>query len=402
MKKAVSVILIIVILFNLIAVKSFADETEPTTEPSTTETTTLIDPDEANQLIPNTDNFVKRLETQTTTVTDENGNKEENVSTTGTTYMSSTIFGIISHICGSIPQIINQVLELILEAIGGEDAQHFTIYDTVMGNYELFNITYNDIPETVDKDSPMHMVLKDRIINFYYIIRNISIALILFILIYVGIRMAISTLATDKAKYKKMLVDWVTSLILVFLMNFIIIIISVVLNTFLGILRDFAQDMYITDTLHVSQIESQIFTDASALYGKSNGWNLISAVFTMWILVYYQLKFFIMYLGRIIEIGFLILISPLVTVTYSIDKMGDGKAQAFKTWFTELLMKASIQVVHALIYLIFIGSAGYIATQHPLLAAVFFAFLSRTEKIVKNALSVKNDEFERAKVPFTK
>ena len=402
MKKAVSVILIIVILFNLIAVKSFADETEPTTEPSTTETTTLIDPDEANQLIPNTDNFVKRLETQTTTVTDENGNKEENVSTTGTTYMSSTIFGIISHICGSIPQIINQVLELILEAIGGEDAQHFTIYDTVMGNYELFNITYNDIPETVDKDSPMHMVLKDRIINFYYIIRNISIALILFILIYVGIRMAISTLATDKAKYKKRLVDWVTSLILVFLMNFIIIIISVVLNTFLGILRDFAQDMYITDTLHVSQIESQIFTDASALYGKSNGWNLISAVFTMWILVYYQLKFFIMYLGRIIEIGFLILISPLVTVTYSIDKMGDGKAQAFKTWFTELLMKASIQVVHALIYLIFIGSAGYIATQHPLLAAVFFAFLSRTEKIVKNALSVKNDEFERAKVPFTK
>ena len=91
----------------------------------------------------------------------------------------------------------------------------------------------------------------------------------------------------------------------------------------------------------------------------------------------------------------------MVTVTYSIDKLGDGKAQAFNTWFKELVMKATIQIVHAVLYLIFIGSAGYIATQHPLLAAIFFAFLSRSEKIIKNTLNVKNNEFEHVKVPFT-
>ena len=198
-----------------------------------------------------------------------------------------------------------------------------------------------------------------------------------------------------------MLQAWATSLILVFVMYLIIIVISAVQGTVLKMIRDFADKMQITDTLMVSDIESQIFTNASKLYGEANGWNLVASIFTMWILVFYQLKFFLMYMRRLIEIGFLIMISPLVTVTYSIDKLGDGKAQAFKAWFTELTMKATIQIVHAILYLIFIGSAGYIATQHPLLAALFFAFLSRSEKIIKNTLNVKNNEFEQVKVPFT-
>lgn len=214
--------------------------------------------------------------------------------------------------------------------------------------------------------------------------------------------MAISTLATDKAKYKKMVQAWAVSLLLVFAMHWIVVIISVVQNNILGIIRDFADKMEITDTLKVSQIESQIFTDASKLYGESGIWNLVAAIFTMWILTFYQLKFFIMYIRRLVEIGFLIIISPLVTITYSIDKLGDGKAQAFTAWFTELTMKATIQIVHAITYLIFIGSAGYIATEHPMLAAVFFALLSRSEKIIKNTFNVKNNEFEKVKVPFMK
>lgn len=436
MKKAVSVILIIIILINLITVKSFADpptteaseeETTTTTEPATTETTTqtagdttstttttsttsetstttdvqLMDPEESKTLIPDPENYVKRMETVTATVTDADG-EQSTQKATGTTYTSSTVFAILSHVLGAIPQVANQALESSLEIIGGGDKQHFTIYDTVMGHYELFNISYNEVPTDLKEGAHMKDTFKHQVIYYYGIIRNISIALILFILIYIGIRMAISTLATDKAKYKKMLQSWVVALILVYLMHFIIIIISAVLDMLLEGISNFAENMQITNTLHISEIESQIFTDASKLYGSSAyGWNLVPAIFTMWILIYYQIKFFLMYIKRIIEIGFLILISPLVTVTYSIDKVGDGKAQAFKTWLTELISKASIQVVHAILYIVFIASAGYISTQHPMLAAVFFAFLSRSEKIFKNALNIDNKEFERAKVPFT-
>ena len=41
--------------------------------------------------------------------------------------------------------------------------------------------------------------------------------------LYVGIRMAISSVAEEKAKYKKMLVDWVVSLGLLFVLHYIMV-----------------------------------------------------------------------------------------------------------------------------------------------------------------------------------
>ena len=41
------------------------------------------------------------------------------------------------------------------------------------------------------------------------------------------------------------------------------------------------------------------------------------------------------------------------TVTYSIDKAGDGKAQAFGNWLSEFVMNVLVQPLHAIIYLVF-------------------------------------------------
>ena len=57
---------------------------------------------------------------------------------------------------------------------------------------------------------------------------------------------------------------------------------------------------------------------------------------------------------RFLMVGFLIVISPLITITYSIDKAGDGKAQAFSTWLKEFMVNILIQPLHALIYLVFV------------------------------------------------
>ncbi len=47
--------------------------------------------------------------------------------------------------------------------------------------------------------------LRQNIAQWYYILRNISLVILLGVLIYVGIRMAISTVAEEEAKYKKCL-----------------------------------------------------------------------------------------------------------------------------------------------------------------------------------------------------
>lgn len=105
-------------------------------------------------------------------------------------------------------------------------------------------------------------------------------------------------------------------------------------------------------------------------------------------LVYYQVKFFIVYFKRLLEVGFLISISPLVTITYSIDKVGDGRAQAYKAWLTKIIYNIFIQLIHAIVYVVFIFSAAEIAKTVPIIGILFLTTLSRTEKIIKTTFGL--------------
>ena len=98
------------------------------------------------------------------------------------------------------------------------------------------------------------------------------------------------------------------------------------------------------------------------------GWNYVAICVLYWVIVYYQLKFFILYFKRVLAVGLLTIISPLISITYPIDSIGDEKAQGFQRWLNEILINIFIQPLHLLIYTIFIAAAGAIATVAPLLA----------------------------------
>lgn len=91
--------------------------------------------------------------------------------------------------------------------------------------------------------------------------------------------------------------------------------------------------------------------------------------------------------------GFLIVISPLITITYSATKTKisgqGGNAGAFDTWLKEYLVNAFLMPLHAGIYMVFIVSAHEIFKVAPFLAVIFFAMLSRAERIVKNILGMR-------------
>ena len=75
----------------------------------------------------------------------------------------------------------------------------------------------------VDTSNDIITTMRNSIAGWYYVMRMIAAAILLCILIYVGIRMAITTIASDKAAYKKMLVDWICSLALIFLLQYIML-----------------------------------------------------------------------------------------------------------------------------------------------------------------------------------
>ena len=213
--------------------------------------------------------------------------------------------------------------------------------------------------------SPIVSAIRGNITSLYVVCRMIALIMQLLILIYIGINMATSSVADDKVKYKRMFMGWLESFIILVLLPYI-----------MAFIAQFGES--ITNIFY--NIETQIlngqesFEDAigkqfiSVLIEKGG---LVLTLYSIMYLILFltQLKFFWMYAKRVLMVAFLIMISPLITITYSIDKMGDGKAQAFSAWFKEYTVNVLIQPLHALIYMVFVLTAGKIAETAPIVAS---------------------------------
>lgn len=87
---------------------------------------------------------------------------------------------------------------------------------------ELFNINFisklnpDDYEVKSDDTTSSIEALRKTISGWYVAIRNLSLVAMLSILIYVGIKIIISSAAQDKAKYKQMLIDWIVGICLLF------------------------------------------------------------------------------------------------------------------------------------------------------------------------------------------
>lgn len=196
--------------------------------------------------------------------------------------------------------------------------------------------------------------LRTNIASWYYGIRNFAAIILLVVLIYVGIRMAISTVAEEEAKYKTMLKDWFVALALVFILHIIIISVIYVNNEIVRALDPAGADGALQANTLVnyqgSLLEKTFSLGYTWTYGLATG-ILYS------ILVGVSFGFLVMYIKRMITIAFLTLIAPIITITYPIDKMGDGKSQALNNWLKEFMFNVLIQPFHCLLYLIFVSSA---------------------------------------------
>ena len=101
------------------------------------------------------------------------------------------------------------------------DGVYVTPFHIFFNQYAILDINFFDI-SGLDTDSFLYK-FRTAVAFWFYVLRLISSVILLCILIYVGIRMAISSVAEDKAKYKKMLFDWACSLALIFILQYLAI-----------------------------------------------------------------------------------------------------------------------------------------------------------------------------------
>ena len=226
--------------------------------------------------------------------------------------------------------------------------------------------------------------LQETIATWYISLRNLVIVCLLSILLYVAIRMIISSTASDKAKYKKMLMDWLISFCLVFFMHYIMAFTMSLIEIVSQSLSESASEI----TVVVGSGDNDWFNTNIMGYCRfmtqsDEGIETMGFTILYIALIVYTLKFTWEYMKRTIKMAFLTLMAPLVTLTYAIDKMGDGKAQAFNSWLKEYIFTALVQPFHLLIYSIFMGASMNIAARNPLYAILFLAFLTPAEKLLR-------------------
>lgn len=267
-----------------------------------------------------------------------------------------------------------------------------TIFDILFDQVEILSIDFFDL------SNPDSLVGKFRIniAAWFYIMRNVSAGILLVILIYIGIRMAISTVASDRAMYKRMLADWAVSLLLIFILNYIIIFTIAVNKALVGVFAEILE----SDEGLASAMKNFAKLGMTPWAGITS----IVAAMIYIMLMWQTLSLFFSYFNRMLKIAFLIIIAPLISLTYSIDKIGDGKAQALEAWLKEFVYTILMQPFHCAIYLSLISTSinllkGLNGFGNKLsetlgagiMALVCINFTREAEKIVRKIFAFKDD-----------
>ena len=272
--------------------------------------------------------------------------------------------------------------------------------------------------------------LKNVISTWYFILRNIALLVLMLLLIYSGIRIVIGSTAGEKAKYKERIIDWLVAICLVMIMHYIMVFAVELVDQITQVIRSSENKntnaAYIPlsnnqwnnasemDWTEFGGQENLFVDDSSAESGKALVWQTdlvglfrIQAQFenegtAKWVgysfcyvvLVLLTLFFAFTYIKRILYMAFLTIIAPLVAMTYPIDKITDGKAQAFDSWLKEYIFNLMIQPLHLLLYTILVTSAFQLASNNPIYALVALGFIMPAEKLMRRFFG-----FEKAKTP---
>lgn len=249
--------------------------------------------------------------------------------------------------------------------------------------------TVAGIKENINLESTAYK-LKGTIAKWYMALRTIALVGLLSVLVYIGIRIILSSgSANNKAKYKNMLQDWVVAICILFVLHYMM---AFMLNIS-SRLNDIIRNNVIQKTTEGNNVDV-LFTEVrkeigenldDASVGNTAGYTIMYLM-----LVVLTGVFTAQYFKRVVYMAFLTMIAPMIALTYPLDKIKDNKAQAFSFWLREYIFNCILQTVHLLLYTVLISSAFDFAKQNILYAIVAMGFMVPAEKLIKDMFGMKS------------
>ena len=304
--------------------------------------------------------------------------------------------------------IANALNYIVARAIG----QQVVIDDLVFNEYPPTRIDYfkgagaTGISEIIWGDGTMPG-LSVTVVECYSFFRSIAIIGYMIMLIYMGIRILLASTGQSVSHYKTLFMYWVTGVAILFLYPYVMKYTIKLNDGFVATVSANRSNYNVAPTRNsMKPISTSSFEDIdfSENAFESNGSDYMSQIandanqgkrFAMalvyLILTWQLITLIIHYYKRVFMVGFLIAIFPLVVLFYALDKIGDGKSQAFNHWNKEFMLNVLIQSFHAVVYVFVCGSiyASYSANTgiDYILVIIGSTFLFTGEEIIKKIFS---------------
>lgn len=293
-------------------------------------------------------------------------------------------------------RMVGEILNKLIGLIAGEE---LSIDKLVFDDYSRTQLTFfeNDLRFYNNTYNPLIENSITALNDVFSLFRNLALVVYMISLVYLGIRVLLFSTGDKQARYKQVLVDWVKGIAIIFLFPYVIrytINLNHALVTYLqekstSILSDsnVASISAQTGTIASSNSDTEMQTSSSnymdKMYEESKeGW--LAPTICWFIMLMQVFQFLIVYLKRLITVMFLIAIFPLVSISYALDKIADGKSQAFNSWCKEFCLQVFIQSFHAVNYVLVMGVVCKLAPENWLLKIIGVTYIAKGGDVIKN------------------
>lgn len=242
--------------------------------------------------------------------------------------------------------------------------------------------------ETDESDTGLMDIIKKTVAQWYYIFRYFSIVAMLLVLIYLGIKMAISSVAEEQAKYKRMIADWVVGFIIIFCIHYFMVLVLKLNQICLDAISDLSTnltDELLTDNENGLTGAGLYETIRTRAYEFRAGIGTSGMIMYM-VLVYYTFRFILIYFKRFFTILILTITAPLAALSYAFTKVNTGKAPILSKWAQEYTFNVFLQTIHALLYGCFVSIALALSTESIagfIIALIMLNFMLKADKIFR-------------------
>lgn len=300
----------------------------------------------------------------------------------------------------------------LLQLIMGSGASIETLIFNQFDNTKL--TLFDDMGDANTYITEIRVILN----KFFSLGRNIAIVAYMIILVYMGIRIMLNAGAQKKAQYKQLFMYWAQGIVILFLFPYVIKYTIVLNNVFVEYVYQSKNNMSFYEKFtqpetgesvgNIVQVQDDMISSADRLLDKQNedylsviyryaadgGW--ITYAICWAVIIKEWLTLLIVYFKRLITVIFLIAIFPFVSISYAIDKIGDGKSQAFSNWYKEFALNVFLQSFHVIVYVVCISiiiGAAEVTKSNPnenwLLILITLTFLANGEDLLKSIFNMR-------------